>query len=210
MKLRSLLLLLFFTVSIASQAIEPVAQLFVSMPDSLLPSIEVNRRKDMIDLKHAGQKAQTATKLGGNAEMTLLQDSILSIDLSSQSKMAMRLYQTHRNDTLIALINTVYAPAGDSRVRVFNSAWDELPASKYIRSIAKEEFFIFPDSLSKEKRKELIRPIDIYLSTYTFETDGSLKVQQSWSDYLDKESYQQIRPYLKETIELHWNGKKFE
>lgn len=210
MKLRSLLLLLFFTVSIASQAIEPVAQLFVSMPDSLLPSIEVNRRKDMIDLKHAGQKAQTATKLGGNAEMALLQDSLLSIDLSSQSKMAMRLYQTHRDDTLIVLINTVYAPAGDSRVRVFNSAWDELPASKYIRPIAKEEFFIFPDSLSKEKRKELIRPIDIYLSTYTFETDGSLKVQQSWSDYLDKESYQQIRPYLKETIELHWNGKKFE
>lgn len=210
MKLRSLLFLLFFTVSIASQAIEPVAQLFVSMPDSLLPSIEVNRRKDMIDLIHAGQKAQTATKLGGNAEMTLLQDSILSIDLSSQSKMAMRLYQTHRDDTLIALINTVYAPAGDSRVRVFNSAWDELPASKYIRSIAKEEFFIFPDSLSKEEKKELIRPIDIYLSTYAFEADGSLKVQQSWGDYLDKESFQQIEPYLKETIELHWNGKKFE
>lgn len=210
MKLRSLLLLLFFTVSIASQAIEPVAQLFVSMPDSLLPSIEVNRRKDMIDLKHAGQKAQTTTKLGGNAEMALLQDSLLSIDLSSQSKMAMRLYQTHRDDTLIVLINTVYAPAGDSRVRVFNSAWDELPASKYIRSIAKEEFFIFPDSLSKERRKELIRPIDIYLSTYAFEADGSLKVQQSWSDYLDKESYQQIKPYLKETIELHWNGMKFE
>ena len=91
MKLRSLLLLLFFTVSIASQAIEPVAQLFVSMPDSLLPSIEVNRRKDMIDLIHAGQKAQTATKLGGNAEMTLLQDSILSIDLSSQSKIFLML-----------------------------------------------------------------------------------------------------------------------
>ena len=47
------------------QAIEPAAQWFAAMPDSLVPTIEVNRRKDLIDLFHAGQKAQVATQLGG-------------------------------------------------------------------------------------------------------------------------------------------------
>ncbi len=66
-------------------AIEPVAQLFIAMPDSLVPSIEINRRKDFDRFEwHAGQKAEIVTKLGGKAESTLLQDSLLSIDLSKR------------------------------------------------------------------------------------------------------------------------------
>ena len=98
MKLRNLLFCLCSIVTLTSSAIEPVAQLFIAMPDSLVPSIEVNRRKDLIDLMHAGQKAEIVTKLGGKAEMTLLQDSLLSIDLSKRSKMEIRWYDTTGND----------------------------------------------------------------------------------------------------------------
>ena len=94
MKLRNLLFCLCSIVTLTSSAIEPVAQLFIAMPDSLVPSIEINRRKDLIDLMHAGQKAEIVTKLGGKAEMTLLQDSLLSIDLSKRSKMEIRWYDT--------------------------------------------------------------------------------------------------------------------
>lgn len=153
MKLRNLLFCLCSIVTLTSSAIEPVAQLFIAMPDSLVPSIEVNRRKDLIDLMHAGQKAEIVTKLGGKAEMTLLQDSLLSIDLSKRSKMGIRWYDTTDNDTIIAFVNTVYAPAGDSRIRFFDTAWKELPASERIRQIRREEFFQFPDSLTKAKKK---------------------------------------------------------
>ena len=108
MKLRNLLFCLCSIVTLTSSAIEPGAQLFIAMPDSLVPSIEINRRKDLIDLMHAGQKAEIVTKLGGKAEMTLLQDSLLSIDLSKRSKMEIRWYDTTGNDTIIALVNTVF------------------------------------------------------------------------------------------------------
>ena len=123
MKLRNLLSIFFLASAGLSQAAEPVAQLFVAMPDSLVPSIEVNRRKDLIDLFHAGQKAQVDNKLGGTTSMTLLQDNGLTIDLSQQSQMALHLYTTPGNDTLIALVNTVYGPAADSRIRFFDSSW---------------------------------------------------------------------------------------
>ena len=157
MKLRNLLFCLCSIVTLTSSAIEPVAQLFIAMPDSLVPSIEVNRRKDLIDLMHAGQKAEIVTKLGSKAEMTLLQDSLLSIDLSKRSKMEIRWYDTTGNDTIIALVNTVYAPAGDSRIRFFDTAWKELPASEHIRRIRREEFFQFPDSLTKAQKEDLLR-----------------------------------------------------
>ena len=181
------------------QAIEPAAQWFAAMPDSLVPTIEVNRRKDLIDLFHAGQKAQVATQLGGLAQMTQLQENSLTVALSEQSQMAMHLYTTHSNDTLVVLVNTVYAPAGDSRIRFFNSQWQELPASKYIRPLTKEAFFLFPDS-----------PVDIELVEYTFDTDGSICARQSWKEYLDSQDYNRLKPYLRESITLRWNGKNFK
>ena len=200
MKLRNLLFCLCSIVTLTSSAIEPVAQLFIAMPDSLVPSIEINRRKDLIDLMHAGQKA----------EMTLLQDSLLSIDLSKCSKMEIRWYDTTGNDTIIALVNTVYAPAGDSRIRFFDTAWKELPASERIRRIRREEFFQFPDNLTKAEKEDLLRPVDIFLVEYNFATDGSLCARQSWANYLDKESFDRIEPYLQDSIVLHWNGKRFK
>lgn len=200
MKLRNLLFCLCSIVTLTSSAIEPVAQLFIAMPDSLVPSIEVNRRKDLIDLMHAGQKA----------EMTLLQDSLLSIDLSKRSKMEIRWYDTTGNDTIIAFVNTVYAPAGDSRIRFFDTAWKELPASERIRQIRREEFFQFPDSLTKAKKEDLLRPVDIFLVEYNFATDGSLCARQSWANYLDKELFNRIEPYLQDSIILHWDGKRFK
>lgn len=210
--MKSKLLLLIFSLSaiLSSPALEPVAKLWVTMPDSIMPSVEVNRRKDLIDLFHAGQHAQAATKLGGTATLTKLQDNTLSIDLSSKSKMDMRLYQTHRNDTLIVLVNTVYAPAGNSRIRFFDTAWNELPASKYLKPVQMEQFFSFPDSVTESEKKELLQPVNIFLVEYKLETDGNLCARQSWKEYLDKETYDLIKPYLKDYISLHWDGIKFK
>lgn len=210
MKLRRLFFLSAVATALMSQAVEPAAQLFAAMPDSLVPSLEVNRRKDLIDLFHAGQSAQVTTKLGGKAQMTELQEQSLVIDLSEQSQMALHLYTTHDNDTLVALVNTVYAPAGDSRIRFFNSAWRELPASKYIELPNRDDFFLFPDSLSKAQREELMQATEICLIEYTFEPDGSICARQSWEKYLDRETYNRLKPYLRESITLRWNGKNFK
>lgn len=210
MKLRRLFFLSAVATALMSQAVEPAAQLFAAMPDSLIPSLEVNRRKDLIDLFHAGQSAQVTTKLGGKAQMTELQEQSLVIALSEQSQMALHLYTTHDNDTLVALVNTVYAPAGDSRIRFFNSAWRELPASKYIGLPTRDDFFLFPDSLSKVQREELMQATEICLIEYTFEPDGSICARQSWEEYLDRETYNRLKPYLRESITLRWNERQFE
>ncbi len=209
MKLRNLLSIFFLTSAGLSQAVEPAAQLFVSMPDSLVPSIEVNRRKDLIDLFHAGQEARVDNKLGGSTTMTLLQDNSLTIDLSQQSQMALHLYPTQHGDTLIALVNTVCGPAADSRIRFFDSSWQELPTAKHIRPLSTSDFFIFPDSLTQTRKNEILQATGIYLVEYTFEPDGAICVRPSWGKYLDPESFNKIKPYLRQSITLHWNGNKF-
>ena len=184
MKAKFLLFILALTTILSLAAVEPVAKLLVSMPDSLIPSIEVNRRKDLIDLFHAGQHAQAATKLDGTATLTEMKDNMLSITLSPKSKMEMRIYPTHNNDSIITLINTVYAPAGNSRIRVFDPSWNELPVSKYIRPIPTAEFFTIPDTLAETQKKELLQ--------IRLQLDDDLTIQSILSSASDE----WIRPFV--------------
>ena len=207
---KSILFALLLLVATTAYGRRTIDTYFISAPTQLLPQLDANNRKDLIDLFHAGQKAQVTTRLGGTAQMTELQENHLVLSLSEQSQMLLQSYTTGSGDTLVALVNTVYAPAGDSRIRFFDSAWRELPASKYIEQPTRDDFFLFPDSLSKEECKELMRPVDICLVEYTFESDGSICARQSWEKYLDRETYNRLKPYLRESITLRWNERQFE
>lgn len=107
-------ILIFITILLAcpvmSAAMEKAATLFAIMPDELLMSVEVNRRKDMIDLFHSGQKAQVENKLKGKATLTALTENFLSVDLSDNSNMQIKLFQAADSTNIIAVINTVCGP----------------------------------------------------------------------------------------------------
>ena len=117
---------------------------------------------------------------------------------------------TVRHMSLYSALRAIDAAAGDSRIRFFNSAWRELPASKYIELPTRDDFFLFPDSLSKVQREELMQATEICLIEYTFEPDGSICARQSWEKYLDRETYNRLKPYLRESITLRWNERQFE
>ncbi len=210
MKLRNIILSIGCLIGTwASYAVEPVSDLFVQMPDSLLPTIEVNRRKDMIDLMRAGQSSEATTRLGSQAAITLMQDSLLAVKLSELSSLQIQLYQ-QGDETIIALVNTVCAPACDSRIRFYSHDWKELPTSKYIRRIDTHTFLNVPDTLPATMREDIERLTDISLIEYTFEANGILRAQNSWETYWDEESFKLIQPYLIGSILLHWNGKRLE
>ncbi len=83
------------------------------------------------------------------------------------------------------------------------------PLSERIRRIRREEFFQFPDSLTKAKKEDLLRPVNIFLVEYNFATDGSLCARQSWANIWTKNHSNRIDPYLQDSIvDCNWNGNK--
>ena len=79
---------LFIAVSVEAQR---VSSFFIIMPDELLPQIETNRRKDMIDLFQHSQKGGITNSLGGRSDVTALSDNYISVGLSSSSTMQIKL-----------------------------------------------------------------------------------------------------------------------
>ncbi len=211
MKLRDTLLALFCGgICLSASAVEPIVESFTSMPSTLIPTVEKNRRLDLIDLFRANQTATVANLLGGSSTLTCLQDSLLTLDLSSQSRVSIRLLTDNKGEALHILVRTACAPACDSHVEFYTADWKELPAEKYIRAIDLTEFLQFPDTLSPAEQEELRQLVNIRLLEYSFTPVGYLQITPSWEEYLDTERFKRIAPYLRDSVILRWNGKRFE
>ena len=52
--------------------------------------------------------------------------------------------------------------------------------------------------------------VEFPLIMVNFDADGNIVASVSLSDYMIKENYDKLKPYLKQRIVYRWNGKKYE
>ena len=89
---RTLMVLMFLVQLICANAQKPkIADVFRTMPDSIMPYLTASSRLDLIDFKEAGMRASVNNLLEGESEITLLTDDSLSIRMSGVLTVDMQL-----------------------------------------------------------------------------------------------------------------------
>ena len=68
----------------------------------------------------------------------------------------------------------------------------------------------FITGVSGKEKKELLSLVEFPLIMVNFDADGNIVASVSLSDYMIKENYDKLKPYLKQRIVYRWNGKKYE
>jgi hypothetical protein len=97
-----------------------IRELFVQMPDSLMPYLTKNNRLDFVDFLDSNMKAEVKNQLGGTSEMLSMADDSLVIRMNPSLRVDMLLM-----DSVIAMVETftVDSVYGQSRVRYFSTSW---------------------------------------------------------------------------------------
>ena len=209
--MRTIILLLSFFIMMPVGA-QRVASFFIIMPDELLPQIETNRRKDMIDLFQHSQKGGVTNSLGGKSDVTALSDDYIAIGLSSASTMQIKLLPLKESDeTIIAVVNTVCAPACDSRIDFYDTNWKLLNKEELIH-IPTDADFLSEEKKSDNEALDAIKRVDISLMRYDFcEGNTDLQITYTIDEYLPEEMYKQIKPFLRDSSLVYlWDGSRFE
>ena len=110
-----------------------IAGYFREIPDSILPTLSLNNRLDMLDFMESKMKAEVTNSLGGKSEMTLLTDSTLSIQMSKALKVDMLLLTPEASadtdsEEVLCLIETFGCDSlsQESKVRFFTLSWELL------------------------------------------------------------------------------------
>ena len=122
---RLILLFLFSVVSCQLSVVKAqtrIRDVYAEAPDSIFPLLTKNNRLDQIDFRENNMQAVVKNKFDGRSELLVLTERYLKLQLSERSVVEMRLL----SDSTFCMVQTYNAPASDSRIRFFDSKWNEL------------------------------------------------------------------------------------
>ena len=182
--------------------------LFITMPDSITPTLTKSDRLDFLDYMDSGMKARVRNKLGGESVMTLFEENMLSIQTSQSGRMDMLLLKRGKDENLICIIHTVNAKYEDSRLSFFTEDWKSVPADELIELPVIDDYLtkeaLKNDSLDYFKKKSMLRLQSIVPA------DGALEFRYTSLDDLGEDA-DKYRDWFKTTpLRFNWNGKIFK
>ena len=187
--MRSIVLLLLFQLSIINCQLSIVSaqtrirDVYAEAPDSIFPLLTKNNRLDQIDFRENGMQAVVKNKYDNRVELLVLNDKYLQLRLSERCTVEMRLL----SDSTFCMVQTFSAPAPDSRVRFFDTAWHELPQT--LERPAVDDFL--SEDIDTDVRLSL-QALPLIKASLS-ETDNTITWQLQTSE-LTKEQRKKVEP----------------
>lgn len=118
------------------EAQQKIRDVFLQMPDSLLPYLTSNNRLDFLDFMDSKMKAGVQNSLGGKSEMLTLTDDLLVLQVSRSLHMEMRLFPvTEAVDScqqVVCMITTYGNDAPESKIALYTVKWNPIDASAHL------------------------------------------------------------------------------
>lgn len=187
---------------------EDLRTLFINMPDSIMPTLTKSDKMDFLDYMDSGMRARVRNKLGGESEMTLYQDNMLSVKTSQSGRLDMVLFPYKNGSNLICIIKTVTARYDDSRLSFYNEDWTPIESESLM------EFPQFDDYLTKEALKSDSLDVLKKESMLRFQSvtalDGALEFRYTSLDYIGEDADRFKSWFRQDPIRYVWNGKRFK
>ena len=119
-----------------SEAHQKIRDVFIQMPDSLLPYLTENNRLDFLDFMDSNMKAEVHNEFGGKSEMLSLTDESLALQLSHSLKVEMRLVPVAEAvdscQQVVCMISTYGTDAPESKIEVYSVKWNPVDVSAHL------------------------------------------------------------------------------
>ena len=131
--MRNIFLSLLLALSISGMAEDvQIRDVFRQMPDSILPTLSVNNRLDMIDFMDSHMKAEVTNLLEGKSEMTALGEDSITIRVSDALNISILLLNTTEliddSNQVVCLVQTYGTDSLslNSKIEFFTIQWKKL------------------------------------------------------------------------------------
>lgn len=109
---------------------------FLQMPDSLLPYLTENNRLDFLDFMDSNMKAELRNELDGKSEMLSLSNDMMVLQVSRSLKVEMRLLPVAEPvdscQQVICMVSTYGIDAPESKVEVFSVKWNPVDVAAHL------------------------------------------------------------------------------
>ena len=206
--LRRLYSVAFFAVSLlgcsGTLSAQTVGELWVSMPDSLMPVLTAKQRADVVNKDNIALSVPTTNALGGTSRVDTLSADYLSVHVSDVSSAQMRLLPTTGGDTLVCLVRTWLGPEAESSVGVYTKDWRQMSFPAFCIS----DFVHRPDTMDTRKYDELLRVLDPYTFSVQLSPDALTLTVSAHAVTVTADEKKMLEAVFVQR-KYNWNGRDF-
>lgn len=196
-------------------AAQTMEEAFVAMPDSLLPLLTKNNRLDMVDFVHNHMEARVENRLGSDSRMETLTGDYLKVKLTENAVVEMKVLPWQDSLKVVAVVETVYAPAPDSRVTFYDREWRAVEAfgrfrtaegrsADTPRAFGISAFLKLPEGQLTTEQQQLLRELEeLPLYEYRLAPDRNTFFISLSYGVLNRDQQETVKPILQDLV-LEW------
>ncbi|MDD3431753.1 MAG: DUF3256 family protein [Bacteroidales bacterium] len=210
--MKNVILLLLLTCLTASGVwSRSVADCFKDMPAHLLPGLNPAMRLDLVDFFSSGKTARLLGILGAEMELKIMTEDYLMLQTSAVSNVQLKLLPLKNGNQLLAVVNTVKAPAASSDLAFYSLDWK--PVDTLTKPDLAAAYFFNKDCLQQKSAGQdlsIEELCSMYFYEYNFQSGNNfLLVYSSLPDFLGEEAFAGYRDCFNQRLVLEWTEKGF-
>lgn len=187
-----------------------MATLFRAMPDSILPLLTKNNRLDCVDYLENKMQAKVRNRFDETAEMTVLDENYLHIQMSPVSEVEIQLLpQIDSLGPVACLLRSYKAPARESVAEFYDDSWNRLYWIEVPSPKVEDCMSMVPDSLQNDKDLAVAELKELPIWSITVDRESAGLVFDLQIVVLSKELREKLSPYVT-SLKYQWDGMSFD
>lgn len=198
--MKKIFLILLVTFSLLPLNAQNMRQIWLEMPDSIVPYLNRSLRTELADYVTMSMKSEVMNALRDTTRIEKLTDDYILVQLSNATKLEIKSLDA----STIAMVQTWCGPLAESKLSLFSNNWEVKPLN-----IDVSPMFVKPDTMSQQRYSELLDMANVTMNEMQLSVkDNSLTIKYSVPllSSTDKKEMQAILRQRK----LNWNGTTFK
>ena len=206
-----ILLVIAVSMTALSEA-KSLRELWVSMPDTLMPAFNKNIRTEYVELQDMGVKAEVKNLLQENCVLDTLTQDFMQLRMGKTYSLQMKLLASEGSDSILCMVKTFAAPEKESEVLFFDQQWKPISFASLFGGksleMVREGLVAKPDTMTEARFEELKLMIEPkMMSAILFQHENSIVFRLALP-LLNAEDKMKIKG-IKMQRKFNWRGKTF-
>ena len=198
---------LWVTAVTAEAQVPFAADVFVGAPRHIMPLLDKRVKLDMVDYFNSGMTTPSKNLLDGKARVTALNPGAIEVQTSDAEKCTIAVLPVGKS-FVIAVIRTLSVPESDSDIKFYDAKWRQLDGSRYMKTPTIADWLT---AHGRKNRNAVDEAVPFVTAEYEYDpATGVLTVTQQLEHTLGKESYAEVKDYLKPQLTYSWKGGRFK
>ena len=199
-----ILIVAVMTLSLSTSAQVKMADVFRTMPDSIVRLLTNNDRMDLLDFAESNMTAKVTNRLDGKSTLNILTDDYLHLTVTTLSSLQMRLFPLSDGRQAVVVVKTVAGPAKDSVLKIYTADWSEqLEVKQHVAAPSLDAYWTKPLDEMTEEELQIVRQLDPVLIQISMSAERNGLLFQRSFGMLAKADQPQAEKLLR-PIEVSW------